>query len=316
MRRPDDARVRAPGATGRACPGRRVADALRAGGQLWEPAPGLLTLRGEALATRRELEARLYALCVGETRDEWAVPPALPLDVLARAGYFASFPQWLTVAAHLGGDADALGRIATSPDPGRAVAGALAAPTVALAPAVCYHVYAALAGTTLDAPRTVTAEGCCWRHEGGRHAALARGWAFTMREVVCVGSEADCAAFRERGIALAGALAGSLGLDGTLEQAEDPFFAPTARGRALLQRVKALKHELRLPVGDGETIAAASFNLHERFFGEAFDIHLPDGTPAHTACIAFGIERWLLAVLARRLGIVGPAPSSAIEVPA
>jgi hypothetical protein len=79
--------------------------------------------------------------------------------------------------------------------------------------------------------------------------------------------------------------------------AEDPFFAPTGRGRALLQRLKELKQELRLPIGDGETVAAASFNLHDRFFGEAFAISLPDGSPAFTACVAFGLERWLLASL-------------------
>ena len=39
--------------------------------------------------------------------------------------------------------------------------------------------------------------------------------------------------------------------------------------------------------------------LAEVFFGDAFDIRLEDGTAAHTACTAFGLERWLLAVLVR-----------------
>jgi seryl-tRNA synthetase len=172
---------------------------------------------------------------------------------------------------------------------------------------VCYHVYAALAGTTVAGPRIVTAQGCCWRHEGARVEPLARGWAFTMREIVCIGSEEDCASFRDRGVRLAHRLADELGVDGVLAEAEDPFFAPTARGRALLQRLRALKHELRLFVGDGETVAAASFNLHERHFGEAFDIRLPGGEPAHTACVAFGLERWLLATLLRAPGAPVPA---------
>ena len=50
-------------------------------------------------------------------------------------------------------------------------------------------------------------------------------------------------------------------------------------------------------MGD-ETVAAASFNLHERFFGESFDIRLLDGQPAASACVAFGLERWTLAFLA------------------
>ena len=270
---------------------------LRARGELWEPAPGLVGLRGETLSRLNHIDALVADLCSGELAEEWRVPQALPLEVLARADYFASFPQWLTLASHLGGDDNALERVATSADPACEAANAAAPASAALPPAVCYHVYAALAGCTIEARRVVTAQGCCWRHEGDRFEPLARGWAFTMRELVCIGTEQECRAFRERGIAIARELAGALGLPGRIEQAEDPFFAPTARGRALLQRFRSLKHELRLAIGDGETTAAASFNLHERFFGEAFDIRLPDGEPAHTACVAFGLERWLLASL-------------------
>lgn len=275
----------------------RIVATLQAKGELWAPAPGLVGLRGAARARLRELEELIAARCRSETVDEWSVPQALPLGVLERAGYFASFPQWLTLASHLTDDATILERIARSTAPARAAATSAAAATAALPPAVCYHVYSALAGTALPAMRIVTAQGCCWRHERERLAPLERGWAFTMREIVCIGSEADCLAFCNRGIASATSLAERLGLHGEIGAAEDPFFAPTSSGRALLQRMKGLKRELRLPIGDGETIASASFNLHDRFFGDAFDIRLADGTPAHTACVAFGLERWLLASL-------------------
>lgn len=270
---------------------------LRAAGELWEPAPGLVGFRGETLARFEQVESLVGELCRDQAPDEWRVPQALPLASLERAGYFASFPQWLTLASHLSDDAATLERVARSERPANEAAAAAESPSAALPPAACYHVYAALSGTTLDGPRIMTVQGCCWRHEGSRFEPLARGWAFTMREIVCIGSERDCTAFRERGLAIARRLADALGLFGAIAEAEDPFFAPTARGRAILQRLKSLKHEMLLPIGDGETVAAASFNLHERFFGEAFDIRLPDGGPAHSACIAFGLERWLLASL-------------------
>lgn len=271
-------------------------------GELWETAAGLVGVRGEALGRLRNIEAIIARACAAEGAEEWRVPAAIPLAVLERADYFASFPQWLTLASHLTDDERSLERIAKSTSPAQAAAAAAAPAAAALPPAVCYHVYDALAGTALRAPRIVTAEGCCWRHEGDRFAPLARGWAFTMRELVYIGTEEQCAAFRDRGVAIARAVADALALPTELAQAEDPFFAPTARGRALLQRFKSLKHELLLPIGDGAAIAAASFNLHERFFGEAFDIRLPGGEPAHTACVAFGLERWLLAsVVAHRL---------------
>ncbi len=270
---------------------------LRARGELWEPAPGLVGLSGETRARFARLDSLLAVRCRAETRDEWSVPAAVPLGVLERADYFASFPQWLTLATHLTEDPRALEAIARSDHPAREAGGAGVPASVALPPAVCYHVYAALANTIVGARRTVTAQGCCWRHEGDRLSPLERGWAFTMREIVCIGTEAECIAFRDRGIAFARAFARQLQLEHELAPAEDPFFAPTGRGRAVLQRLKELKHELRLPVGDGETVAAASFNLHDRFFGEAFDIRLADGSPAFTACVAFGLERWLLASL-------------------
>jgi len=275
----------------------RIITALKERGELWEPAPGLFGLSGETSARLGQIVAELAARCRAEAPDEWAVPAALPLGVLERADYFASFPQWLTMATHLTDDPHKLERIATSACPAQEAAGCGEPPTVALPPAVCYHVYAALAGKIVGVRRTVTAQGGCWRHEGDRFAPLERGWAFTMREIVCIGTEKECVAFRDRGIAVATAFAAGLHINSELAPAEDPFFAPTGRGRALLQRLKGLKQELRLPIGDGDTVAAASFNLHERFFGEAFDIRLADGSPAYTACVAFGLERWLLASL-------------------
>jgi seryl-tRNA synthetase len=275
----------------------RVVAALRARGELWESAPGLVGLRGDALALRATLERLVAAAAGAEAHEEWAPPPALALATLARASYFASFPQWLTLAAHLREDAASLERVARSDDPAAEARGACAPADAALPPAVCYHVYAALAGRALGAASVVTAQGTCWRHEGDRLRPLARGWAFTMREGVCVGDADAAAGFRERGARRAVSLAESLGLDARLEEATDPFFAPTARGRQLVQRLKGLKQELMLPVG-GEAVAAASFNLHERFFGDAFDIRLGDGSPAASACVAYGVERWLLAFLA------------------
>jgi seryl-tRNA synthetase len=271
--------------------------ALRASGELWEPAPGLIALRGETLRLFRALEELIGHIVSRETTDEWHVPPALPFDTLARADYFASFPQWLTAAAHLDASEAVLEQVATAADPARAGVSALRPTPTALQPAVCYHVYAALAGTRASETRCCAVAGTCWRHEAAGFTPLERSWAFTMREVVCVGVAADVADLRARGSAAAIALARELGLRPVLMQATDPFFAPSTRGRALLQRLRALKHELLLPLGDGRSTAAASFNDHAQFFGNAFDIRDGTGAPASSGCVAYGIERWLLAVL-------------------
>jgi hypothetical protein len=131
---------------------------LRARGELREAAPGLIGLRGRPLAQLRRIERVLASLCAAETDDEWTVPPAISMETLDRAAYFASFPHWLTLASHLGGDDATLERVARSPEPARAAAAAALPATAALPPAVCYHVYSALAGSTLRRPRVVTAQ--------------------------------------------------------------------------------------------------------------------------------------------------------------
>ena len=73
------------------------------------------------------------------------------------------------------------------------------------------------------------------------------------------------------------------------ETAEDPFFLPTAKGKALMQRLMETKKEL---VWDGpEPLAIARINRHGTFFGERFAIRRSDMTPVHTACVAFGLDR-------------------------
>jgi seryl-tRNA synthetase len=271
-----------------------IVRALRERGELWEAAPGLVGLRGDVLRLHQTLGQAVGRLAATETDDEWLVPVGLGFETLVRAGYFQSFPQWLTAASHLSTDPAVLEWVATDADPAAAARRALEPADAALPPAVCYHVYARLAGRTLTGGRPVvlTAQATCWRHEGERLTPLSRGWAFTMREIVCVGPLDAVEAFRQRGIQRATALAEALGLGGAVVQASDPFFAPTARGKALLQQLKVLKQELMLG-----GMAAASFNNHETFFGDAFGIRLDGGAPAASACVAFGLERWTLAFL-------------------
>ena len=275
----------------------RVIAELRMSGLLWDAGPGLIGLRGPVLGLLHDIERELETLARLETLDEWRTPPGISFETLERAQYFASFPQWLSTASHLSGDESVLQEIATSHTPGSAARSACGLPETVLPPAVCYHTYAAMAGGVVDAPSVMSAQAICWRHEGGRLAALERGWAFTMREIVCLGSQREVRAMIERCTANTRGFARELGLETTLEVASDPFFAPTSRGRAALQRIKGLKHELVINFPDGRPLAIASFNDHETFFGEAFAISLSTGGPAFSGCAAFGLERWLLAVL-------------------
>ena len=173
--------------------------------------------------------------------------------------------------------------------------------TVVLSPAVCYHAYPEWSGRTLgDTPTLLTARGQCYRYEDGNHVPLERLWEFTMREIIVIGTRQQVEDVRQSLVRQVTALVGMLELDASIETATDPFFAAGDEGRRLMQQAGALKYELRLAVdATGRTIAAASFNHHHDFFGTRFGIRLADDTPAHSGCVAFGLERWVLALFAQ-----------------
>jgi seryl-tRNA synthetase len=172
---------------------------------------------------------------------------------------------------------------------------------VTVSPAVCYHAYPEWSGKALGhSPALLTARGHCYRYEDGNHVPLERLWEFTMREIIVMGTRQQVEDVRQSLVRQVTAFVDALGLDASIETASDPFFAAGDEGRRLMQQAGALKYELRLAVdATGRTIATASFNHHHDFFGTRFGIRLADDTPAHSGCIAFGLERWVLALLAQ-----------------
>ena len=274
-----------------------IARELANRGDLWGGTPGVNGMKGSLAQLYRGVSRTIADFASRFTDETWVMPKTMAFEDLERASYFESFPQWLSGASHLSGDESVLERVATSVSPGDSARQSFMPVKAALPPAVCYHTYAALSERSVDSSLIMTAEETCWRHEGGRFSKLERDWAFTMREIVCLGDAEAAEEFRQSGMEQAVILAESLGLSVRVSLATDPFFAPSARGKALLQRIKALKHELTIDYADGRSLAIASFNNHEQFFGDAFDISLADGSPATSACVAFGIERWVLAIL-------------------
>lgn len=216
--------------------------------------------------------AREWARDLGAIETE--SPEAIKLETLERAGFVEAFPQKLVM----------------STESGRA-----------LSPAVCYHSYPRLEGRTVhEAGSITTTVGRCFREETDRDHPLERLRAFTMREIIVVGGAAAVTRLREDMIERVSSWIKALGLDGYIEPATDPFFTSDTRGRMLAQQILPLKYELRLGVGgSGRTIAAASFNDHQEHFGRAFDIRVGESEVAHSGCVAFGWERWVLAFVSQ-----------------
>lgn len=226
---------------------------------------------GEPTDIERWLDSEFARLAEEAGARSFAAPGTIPADVLERCNYFLSFPGVAITAADGNGY---------------------------FPPAACYHVYAQLQGTRLDAPYLGTLAATCGRNETGGADVAGRLAHFRMREVVFVGPAVSVSRTRDEWMDRVTRFAGSLGLSGALAPATDMFFGNGGRGRRLMQQLKVLKYELSMNAGAGGVLAVCSFNLHGTFFTSRFDIRMADGSPAASGCAAFGIERWALAYLA------------------
>ena len=171
-----------------------------------------------------------------------------------------------------------------------------------LEPFVCHNVYLALRGMTLKRSRAITALGTCYRHEGFRFLPLLRQWEFSMREVVLVGTPAFVEETRLRLIELTQALATRLdSRRHPRDRATNPFFVSEAASARTYQMMNSTKLELRLGIEGATQTAAASFNLSGKHFTEPMQIRgeADAGALLDTACVAFGLERWMAAFIAR-----------------
>jgi uncharacterized small protein (DUF1192 family) len=233
--------------------------------------------RGTVRAAFEKLDAEIRAWALDAGSVEESYPVLIDAATLRRAEYPEAFPHLLM--------APAVARDPEQPFANKNVALA----DWFLSPAVCYHTYAALEGRTIDPGVILTARGHCFRDEDAAALEVGRRQIeFQMREVVLVGSPTwieERLAVLQAGVER---LACACGLVGAWCPANDPFFLPRARGKAQMQRLLGTKIEWCLPDG----LAVASINRHRTFFGERFCIRDASAAPAHSACVAFGLDRW------------------------
>jgi seryl-tRNA synthetase len=229
--------------------------------------------------------------------EVWRFPPVMSRRHLEKSGYLHSFPHFLGCVSCLQGSEGEIEAAVENFDAGREWASALTSTDLVLTPAACYSVYPLVAerGAVPAASFTFDVVCDCFRREPSRQ--LDRLQSFRMREFVCVGTPEQAASFRERRLARATAMVDRLGLSYRVAPASDPFFGRAGRLMALSQAEQSLKFELLVPMRSAEQpTACMSFNVHRDHFGRAWDLRTENGELAHTACVAFGLERIALAL--------------------
>ena len=248
-------------------------------------------------------------------------PTLIPDRVLARCDYFRSFPHYVTFASHLREDVKVIdafrARHQTAEEVDSSAIADMDRPQACLSPAVCYHVYHLYENRTVPAFGTVYGIcGKCFRFESSNLSDLRRLWDFTMREVVFLGARNEVLAARDRSIEMMSDFLDGHRLAGEIRTASDPFFiAPDAVSKTYFQLSSDSKFEVSLMLPGGERTAVGSHNYHSDFFGRAFHTEVEGGSPMHSVCVAFGLERWLYAFLQQHGSIPACWPDPVRKAP-
>ncbi|MDL2401720.1 amino acid--[acyl-carrier-protein] ligase [Rhizobium mayense] len=224
-------------------------------------------------------------------------PPGMNRAFFEKSGYMKSFPQLAgTVHSFCGNELDHMSLLKCM-EVGEDWTKDQEATDIVLTPAACYPLYPTVAkrGALPDGGALFDLQSYCFRHEPSKDPA--RQQLFRMREYVCMGTDKHVTDFRQSWMDRGVEMMKAVGLDVTIDVANDPFFGRAGKMLANNQRDQNLKFELLIPItSTAKPTACMSFNYHQDAFGAKWGLNFADGSVAHTACVGFGLERIALAL--------------------
>lgn len=226
-----------------------------------------------------------YAKSIGG--KEVQIPALITKEHLRRCGYFRTFPQHITIAAHI------------KPRNYEAVSEQMSVEQDDIVcedfyftPAACLHIYPTLENKNIN-ENIITTKARVYRYESKQYDGTTRLWDFTVREIVFIGSPEFVKRNLKEAEDYAIQIAHLLGLEGQLVCATDHFY-PTSRNkvREKIQLANDLKTELVVKIEEKE-VAIASFNYHNTHFSAEYNFD--KNGQIVTGCVGFGLERWVAA---------------------
>lgn len=227
-----------------------------------------------------------YVLSLGG--KEYYVPSMISREILEKCGYFNSYPQHLTAAAHV--DREYYDDVVKSQTVQK---GQIKLEDQFLTPAVCLHLYPMLEGEIID-DRAVTMFGRVYRYEDGGFDGLIRFWDYAVREIVFIGSPDYVKEKLEVMEDETKRLVERMDLPAEIREAHDHFY-PSEKNklRKKIQIANQTKDELLVFI-DGKEVAISSFNYHGTHFSKVF--HFDNNNKTVTGCVGYGLERWVAAI--------------------
>jgi len=242
------------------------------------------------------LDLVITSAMVDQPAEVLSFPPVLARWVFDKTDYLKSFPDLMGSVHTFRGTDRQHAELVSLAESGGDWPGCLVPAEVVLCSATCHPIYPLCSGRLPDGGRRFEVNGYCFRCEPSIDPT--RMQAFRMHEYVYVGDPDRAQLHRDGGLERGLDLLGRLGLDVEAVPANDPFFGRLGTMLAANQLDEALKMEIVTPVCSTERpTAIMSANCHRDHFGVPFGISDASGGTAHSACVAFGVDRVTLALL-------------------
>lgn len=251
---------------------------------------GLAVFGQDAMRIMQYLDSHFLRLASEVDAEQMIYPPMMRVQDLTKIDYFLNFPHLGLVVANL--DQDKCDCLANNNTELYSIRHEdLNDGKYLLPSAACYNVYFHLSNQIVRSPRYLTTIARCYRNES-EYNDLKRLWSFQMREIVCIGTSQDVHRFLSFYKNKIMEFAKNIGIRFEIKPASDPFYDKKS-AKALIQKLETVKEEFIFQ----QSISAASVNFHKNFFGEKCNIRNENGESVFSGCVAFGIERWLYALL-------------------
>ncbi len=265
-------------------------------GYRWIP-NGQSNFSGAVLDLFKALDGMFLRIADQAQAREFYFPPFIQAHELNKLDYFKSFPHLISFPValdqHKAGNLEKFIDGPRCDDSGQVHLVEIDKVCDCLTPAACYHFYIHLQGQDLQEPIHLTTRAHCFRRELF-YKPLQRQWSFNMREIVCLGPYDYVREFVKKFRDIVTEKLHKLNLGIEWDVATDPFFNPESNPKFIMQQLDPVKHEMIF----NKELSIGSTNFHKDYFGENFGIKY-QGEIAHSACIAFGLERWIFAIISR-----------------
>ncbi|NNC64360.1 MAG: hypothetical protein HKN84_06215, partial [Gammaproteobacteria bacterium] len=272
--------------------------------QVIEHGPGVFSLHGRFLELLHALDNKVVELANDMNAAPALYPVSIPLETLKKSNFFSSYPHFANFVSTLREDMENISEFSGKASESLAFdfLEHLNAPKMMCRSAGCLHSYPSFEHQIFEHGRVecITMVGRMFRNESKNIGTLERLNEYTMREIIVLGSPEYVAESLTRCIRWFEELLEHLNLTGSIQTANDPFFADNLATLQFFQRSQQTKIEVRMVnPASGNQVSVGSINNHGSHFGKSYNIRFDDDTFVNSGCVGWGYERLIFLILSQ-----------------